>query len=213
MMLIVYMAVAAFFATVIHEFVRAITATFLGDPTPRKYGFLTANPFKYFEPIGFLLMMMFGLGWGQPVPVTPLHFKNRHRDMLITYTMPSIANLIIGMAMAFNLPLLVTILNAMPFSDNISINVLWMARFFAYANVSLAVYNLIPIYPLDGAKILQLYLSPQTIMNMNAREKMYQMLLIFLLIFPIIPSVFLPVINTLLTAAGPYGLRWMIWRI
>ena len=65
-----YMLPAAFLVPVIHEWVKAMVSTALGDPAPGRHGFLTANPFKYFEPIGFFFILLFGFGWGRPVPTT-----------------------------------------------------------------------------------------------------------------------------------------------
>jgi len=95
---ILLMFPGAFFAPVIHEFTKARVSAALGDPTPKRHGFLTYNPFKFFEPIGFIFMLAFrGVGWGQPVPTSPLHYKDRRKGVLLTYTVPMFVNLLVGL--------------------------------------------------------------------------------------------------------------------
>jgi len=88
----------AFFAPVIHEFVKARVSAALGDQTPKKNGFITWNPFKFFEPIGFFMMMYFQVGWGQPVTTSPFYYKDKRKGIALTYTAPIVANLLVGIA-------------------------------------------------------------------------------------------------------------------
>ncbi len=74
-----YAIPGALLAPIIHEWVKAMCSARQGDPTPKAKGFLCGNPFKYFEPIGFFLMIMFGFGWGRPVPTSALYYKDRRK--------------------------------------------------------------------------------------------------------------------------------------
>jgi Zn-dependent protease len=188
----------------------------LGDPTPRNRGFLTANPFRYFEPIGFLLMLFFnGFGWGKPVPTAALHYKNRRRGVLITHLTPIAVNLLLGAAAIATVSLLANgPLDAFLFVRRVYINVWeadvqWITMLvliaFAQCNIFLALFNLIPVYPLAGSKILQLYARPDTLVKLNHYEKLTQMLLILALVFPrpfgVVGYIFNPVFELILRNA------------
>ena len=85
-------------ATTVHEFVRALTSTVLGDTYPKSQGQVTLNPVKHFEPIGFLMMLYSGgFGWGKPVGTSALYYKNRKRDTLLVAILPTVVSLILGL--------------------------------------------------------------------------------------------------------------------
>ena len=89
-------------ATTVHEFVRALTSTVLGDTYPKSQGQVTLNPVKHFEPIGFLMMLYSGgFGWGKPVETSALYYKNRKRDTLLVAILPTVVNLILGLVFLF----------------------------------------------------------------------------------------------------------------
>ena len=157
---------AAILAPAIHEYVKARVSTALGDRTPASKGFLTLNPFKYLEPIGFILMMFMGFGWGKPVPTSALYYKNKRKGILLTYSMPIVANLFVG-ALAINLSFL---FSSMPYVQPFLIS-------FSHANFALAVFNLIPVYPMASNKLLHLFVSPDTSMRLTQYEKPLQMIL------------------------------------
>ena len=89
-------------ATTVHEFVRALASTVLGDNYPKSQGQVTLNPVKHFEPIGFLMMLYSGgFGWGKPVETSALYYKNRKRDTLLVAILPTVVNLILGLVFLF----------------------------------------------------------------------------------------------------------------
>ena len=92
---------AIMIATTIHEFTRAAVSSSLGDKLPREQGRLTINPLKHFEPIGMILMLACGFGWGLPVNTSALYYKDRKKGVLITAVAPTIANLIFAFVFAF----------------------------------------------------------------------------------------------------------------
>ncbi|MCL2187637.1 MAG: site-2 protease family protein [Defluviitaleaceae bacterium] len=200
----IYLLPGAFFAPIIHEWVKAFTSTRLGDPTPRKHGFLTLNPLKFIEPVGFLMALYFGgFGWGQPVPTAALHYKNRRQGVLITYITPILANLLLGIAAI----MAVSWLAGGPLDAFLMARRLYMPHWiwdtqwiimlmlfsFAQCNIFLALFNLLPVHPLAMSKILQLYASPDTLVKLNHYEKPMQIIMILALVFGFVRMLFAPV--------------------
>jgi Zn-dependent protease len=212
----IYLLPGAFLAPVLHEWVKALTSTLQGDPTPRSRGFLTGNPFRYFEPVGFLMMLLFGgFGWGQPVPTSALHYKNRRRGILVTYITPSAVNLLLGIIAIMAVSLLAVgfgdaSLDAFLVVRSMYMNVWvadarWIAMLvlfaFAQCNILLALFNLIPVHPLDASKILRLYARPDLLVKMNHYEKPMQIILMLALVFRFVGMMFHPVWEAILRMA------------
>jgi Zn-dependent protease len=186
-MSILHVIPAAFFVPVIHEWVKALCSARQGDPTPKNKGFLRGNPLKYFEPVGFFLMLMFGYGWGQPVHTSPLYYKDRRMGVILTYTIPSVVNLLLGIAVIA----LITILDkVLPYTVVFEHTLLALYQ-FGRLNIGMAFFNLIPVYPLDGARVLQLFLPSQHVVSMNRYEKVFQVVLLITLFFGWLQGYFL----------------------
>ena len=140
-------------AITIHEFMHAFTAYQLGDDTAARQGRVTLNPVAHFDPLGFLMLIILlispiGFAWGRPVPVNPNNFRNPKRGMLLTAAAGPLSNLVLATLFALPFRLLPGTIAAWPdiaqtfLSEAVLINIL------------LASFNLIPIPPLDGHKIL-----------------------------------------------------------
>ena len=191
-----YLLPAAILVPAIHEGVKALVSTLQGDPSPRRYGYLTINPFKYFEPIGFLFIMMFGFGWGRPVPTTALHYRDRKLGIVLTYTVPVLVNLLLGIGTLVFIRVLLVGPNShmfsnpffglihewrwMPHAPTIGIH---MLTHFAAININYALFNLIPVYPLAANKLLITFSSPDNIARLNHYEKPMQLFLIIFMVF------------------------------
>jgi Zn-dependent protease len=203
-MTILFMLPGAFFVPIIHNWAKAAMSASLGDPTPKDKGFLSGKPLKYFEIIGFVLMLMFGYGWGQPVPTSPLHYKDRRNGVLLTHLVPSAVSLLVGVIVAASLGVLDVVLAPIVFTEGTSpitvqtIRALFTALYhFARLSVGMAFFALLPVHPLNGARILQLFLKPELIAKMNQYEKIFQVLLIILLALQFIPMLLNPLVESI----------------
>lgn len=150
-------SLAVIFLTLpVHEFAHGFAATKLGDPTPRYQERMTLNPFAHIDWIGAACILLFGFGWAKPVQVNSNNFRNPKRDMAVTALAGPLSNLIV----AFAALLINNILSLIALKTLVSA-FYYIGFFFYYIaliNVSLAVFNLIPIPPLDGSRLLSAFL-------------------------------------------------------
>lgn len=140
----------------VHEYAHGLTAVKLGDPTPRYQGRLTLNPFAHIDWFGAACIILFGFGWARPVQVNSRYFKNPKRDMAFTALAGPVANLI----MAFVSLLICNLSNYfyIKTATDVLAYVYYIFYYIADINVYLAVFNLIPIPPLDGSRLLSAFL-------------------------------------------------------
>lgn len=134
----------------IHEFAHGFTAVKLGDNTPKYEGRLTLNPFAHIDWIGAACILLFGFGWARPVRVNQRYFKNPKRDMAITALAGPLSNIIL----AFIALILINVFSIFYFVGNVIYYIIVFLSFIAQINISLAVFNLIPVPPLDGSRLL-----------------------------------------------------------
>ena len=127
-----------------HEFAHGWVADQLGDPTARRAGRLTLNPLAHIDPIGLLLLYLAGFGWAKPVPVNPYNFRDGRRGLLLVSLAGPLANIVVAVLAALLLGLGGSI---GPVGADILQVMVWI-------NVVLAVFNLLPVPPLDGSKVL-----------------------------------------------------------
>ncbi len=160
----------------IHEYAHALIATKLGDQTPRLSGRLTLNPMAHISPIGALMIILCGFGYAKPVSVNPRNFKDSKKGMALTAIAGPISNLIMGFIFTF-LSVLFGYLKRTTITSAFNV-------FFFYAaivNVNLAVFNLLPIPPLDGSRILQLLIPAKYYYKFLQYER-YIVIVVFILI-------------------------------
>lgn len=176
-----------------HEYAHAFVATKLGDQTARLSGRLSLNPMRHIDPLGALMIVLVGFGYAKPVPVNPRNFKNPKVGMALTAFAGPGANLL----MAIVFLLLKNIILLFPTSNPI---VLALAYFFIFAasiNIGLAVFNLLPIPPLDGSRILQLIIPSKYYFKFLQYER-YVVIVVFVLLLTGILSRPLGYLQTLL---------------
>lgn len=162
----------------VHEFSHAFAADNLGDPTPRLAGRLTLDPRAHLDPIGSLLLLIVGFGWGKPVPFDPFNLEDTKRDSAIISFAGPLSNLIMAVAGS----ILIRFVDLIPsfFISSFASDVLGL---FVYFNILLAVFNLIPIHPLDGFKVVGGLLPEKYYYDWMELER-YGIIFLVLLIFP-----------------------------
>ena len=186
----------------IHEFSHAFVADRLGDPTPRLHGRLTLNPASHLDPIGSLLFILAGFGWGKPVPFDPFNLRHPKKDAaLISFAGP-LSNMVMALIAGL-------ILRFMVFTPALTFP-LWSADLFTSfirLNILLAVFNLIPVHPLDGFKVVAGVLPEKYYHDWLELER-YGMIFLIFLIFPFfgnspIFAVLSPLINFFMSLLIP----------
>lgn len=193
----------------VHEYFHALSAYLLGDDTAKKAGRLSINPAKHLDPVGTLMLVFFHFGWARPVPINFWKFKHLRRDMVIVSSAGPISNLVLGFVAeaifiksgfyvyARYSPLLFSTfpnVTASPYISYLADTVSW----FILINYVLFIFNLIPVPPLDGSKILMAFL-PSRYMNWMVKYEMYGIIILLVLIF-------FGIVNVILNPA----LLWMI---
>ncbi|MBI3290373.1 site-2 protease family protein [Candidatus Microgenomates bacterium] len=162
---------ALLLAITVHEAAHAYLADRLGDPTPRLQGRLSLNPLVHLDLWGTLLLFLAGFGWGKPVQFDPYNLKNPRRDAaLISFAGP-VSNILAATLASFLLRLL-------PDADLLFISIIRL-------NVFLAVFNLVPVHPLDGGKVLSALLEPEQARAFDNFIGRYGIFILILLILPI----------------------------
>jgi len=204
---VVFLAVtvALLVAITVHEFAHAWTAVRLGDPTPRLQKRLTLNPLAHLDLMGTVMLFLIGFGWGKPVQFDPYNLENPRRDAAIISIAGPISNLI--MASLFSIILRVSL---MPFSPIGFLS--GIIPPFIILNIVLAVFNLVPVHPLDGGKILVGLLPHKEAVKADYFMNRYGIIILFFLIFPIwgggspVFAILSPLINFLMGVYIPTGL-------
>ena len=161
-------------ALTFHECAHALVAYKLGDPTAKHMGRLTLNPMKHIDVVGALCMMLCGFGWAKAVPVDMRQFRNPKRDMAITALAGPATNLLLGFIGAFFYALTVSLLPNSIGSEFVYWLVtilLTFIRNFGVLNIYLAIFNLIPLPPFDGSRILSAFLSDKYYIKLMQYER------------------------------------------
>ncbi len=196
-------------AITIHEFSHAWSADRLGDPTPRLQGRLTLNPLAHLDPLGTLMLLIARFGWGKPVQFDPFNLRHPRRDAAIISLAGPASNLLLALLSSGLLRLLFSYrLGILSSSSLFTYFAISLLQPIIILNVVLAIFNLVPIHPLDGFKIVGGILPSDKAREWYQLEP-YGMIFLLFLIFPIfggsspISQLISPAINFLLNLLLP----------
>ena len=185
-------------ALTLHEFSHGFVAYSLGDPTAKMAGRLTMNPLRHLDPIGTIAFFFIKFGWAKPVPVNPLHFKNPRRDMLWVALAGPASNLFLAIVSAILTKTVWFIASVVPYSpilEAILVPFNQMLIASVWINLVLAIFNFLPIPPLDGSRILSGIL-PEEMARSLASIEQYGFIIILLLAFSgILGRLIIPIIS------------------
>jgi Zn-dependent protease len=183
------------FALTIHEFSHGYVASLCGDQTARLQGRLTLNPLKHLDPLGTLAIFLIKFGWAKPVPVDPRNFRNPRRDMILVSLAGPLANLATMVASLLALVLIAALGRAIP--PFLAQPLIAMFSWSIMINSILAIFNMIPIPPLDGSKVLMGLLPPAQA-HALARLEGAGFILIMILVFTGVLGKFIYAVQRLL---------------
>lgn len=171
---LLYMIPIAVISLSFHESAHGYVSYLLGDPTARNLGRITMNPFKHFDVLGFICMVFFRVGWAKPVPVNARYYKNPRAGMAITAAAGPLSNLLLALIGVLGSETAWLFMRGMSegtpayFAAATVFNFCYL---LSLCNISLAVFNLIPVPPFDGSRILYVFLPPKQYFGIMRYER------------------------------------------
>lgn len=199
----------------VHECAHAWMAYKLGDPTAKNRGRMTVNPLKHLDPLGVLCMIVAGFGWAHPVPVDARNLKKTKRDMVLISLAGPVSNVILAFLGVLLLRILIVVLSpllstAAPYSFGVTAfsMLLSFLMLFCSLNAGLAIFNLLPIPPLDGSHLLALILPTRIYFKYVRYERYISFVLVLLILFGILDTPLFFLRSYLLM-----GLEWIVGLI
>ncbi|MEG1581838.1 MAG: site-2 protease family protein [Clostridia bacterium] len=152
---------ALFFSLTIHEYAHSHVALKEGDVTSKVMGRHTLNPFKHIDPIGMICLLLLGIGWAKPVPIDSRNFKNGKKSEVKVALAGILTNFIVGVCSVFFVALVWAISQGTTFVGTLAYNfIIKLFMSFASFNFMFAFFNIIPIYPLDGFRLVETFTKP-----------------------------------------------------
>jgi len=186
---------AILFAMTIHEFAHGFVAYLLGDATAKRYGRLTLNPFSHVDILGFIALFIAHIGWAKPVPIDISQIKkvSPRLGLLLVALAGPMANFI----SAYIFAKLIPFLNLLDMPEFIKLPLYYFFTFGVILNIGFGVFNLLPLPPLDGYRILQAILPDEILMKLQKIEPYSFLILILILLFPPTSQLIGKIVSTL----------------
>lgn len=198
-------------AITFHEFAHAFTAYKLGDDTPRYQGRLNLNPFSHLDPLGFFMLIVAHFGWGRPVEINPRNFSGKYTlsasEAIVAVAGP-IMNFILSIVFALILGVVVNFAPETFLASSVGAVLVSIIQYTVIVNVGLGVFNLIPLPPLDGSKVLMHFLPYNGKVWMANNEGTFSIIFLLLWITGIAGKVISPIITAIYS-----GLMYMIYLL
>ena len=173
-------------AMVIHEYAHARVAVALGDRTPMLMGRLTLNPAAHIDPVGLIMLFLVRFGWAKPVIIDPRNFRKPRRDDILVSLAGPAANLVTAFLA------LVALLVLKSTMGHLSFGVYQVFQLIIIYNINFAIFNLIPLPPLDGSHVLMQLLPPRMAYSYARLERYSFLILIALIMTPVLSMIFIP---------------------
>lgn len=158
-------------ALTLHELAHGWVSGKLGDPTPKRDGRMTLNPMAHLDLVGTLLMILTGFGWAKPVMVNPMYYKDRKKGMALVGIAGPITNVLLAFVGMMLYALSLVVCFKLGVSQAVTSTVSYIAQLFVVRNLCFAVFNLIPIPPLDGSRVLFAFLPDRIYYNIMRYEQ------------------------------------------
>jgi len=153
--IILYLLPVILITLSVHEFAHAYSSYKLGDPTAKNMGRLTLNPLRHLDVLGTLMLLVSFFGWAKPVPINPMYYKNSKRGTMIVSLAGPLSNMLMALLSAFAISYISVVYGTPNIYSLNKISIIYYFSQFAYIiNINLAVFNILPVPPLDGSKIL-----------------------------------------------------------
>lgn len=181
---IIIIAIALIVALSVHEYSHARVADELGDPTPRLNGRLTLNPLAHLDPLGTLALIFFRFGWGKPVPIDPYNLRNPKRDQALISLAGPASNFVVAVIFA----VLYRILPKLALGITLQLFLVQLIQTTVVLNLGLGLFNLLPVGPLDGLKILLGVLPTEISIELEDTMQRYGLIILFLILFLPVPG-------------------------
>jgi Zn-dependent protease len=189
-----------------HEFCHAVMADFLGDPTPRRQGRLSLNPLRHLDLVGTIMLFFARFGWAKPVQVDPSNFRKPHRAMMSVALAGPLSNVFLALLGGLIVKTTYLLGSSFDLPRTLLILILTSANLFIIINVGLTMFNLLPIPPLDGSRVVTYFLPARWRFHYRTLEETGPMLLMILFAFGMLGRILGPLVTwghrTILTLYG-----------
>ena len=201
-------------AITFHEFAHAKVADMLGDDTPRREGRISLNPLAHIDPIGFIMLLFAGFGWGKPVNVNPRNYNRdisvEKADAIVSIAGPAM-NIILAIVFTAIYFIIYKFAGSLIYTNRILSIIMQMIMYTITLNIGLGIFNLIPLPPLDGSKVIKTFLTYNAKTWFENNERIFYILFVILWITGIAGTIISPIINVVFK--GIFNLAQIIFRV